>query len=44
MSLQSTWYKIQEIQVHSNSRFLGGIYVPAKYILQNTSNTSTSEF
>ena len=41
MSLQSTWYKIQEIQVHRHSRFLEGIYVVAKYILQNTRNTST---
>ena len=41
MSLQSTWYKIQEIQVHRILDFSGGIYVAAKYMLQNTRNTST---
>ena len=41
MSLQSTWYKIQEIQVHRILDFSGSIYVAAKYMLQNTRNTST---
>ena len=41
MSLQSTWYKIQEIQVHGILDFWRSIYVPAKYMVENTRNTST---
>ena len=41
MSLQSTWYKIREKEVHRILDFWEGIYVVAKYMVQNATNTST---